>query len=351
MNLHIKHSLHFPRRSRVISVLITMGKHPLYYTPLLWLASQAVASRECGGSTTESLTYLWRVGDARYDGADLGQNNEQATLAISIMPGNSTYATFFECVAEWPEPWAGWYEDGSIIWSDCIWAGNGPTYDTTVSFAVDWKTREMSISHTFDCSDKQGSAALATGSIHLDMNCAVADGPTSCTLQSDDAATSPSFNTTSSPPPLEAGSACTDNSDRYQSWQLENWQRQYELVPGSSASSPSGTSDTGPSFTLRNMANSDVFKCSASEDGSGNTFDGTCTSGAEGDATNTTTTTTATFLFDSQLDILKVTQTWNCSDSTPFDAIGVGYVQATCSREGNMLTCTSDPLWIGTTTI
>ncbi|KAI1486188.1 hypothetical protein F5X96DRAFT_261195 [Biscogniauxia mediterranea] len=329
-----------------------MQKHLIYYTTILWLLSRAAASRECGDSTTEPSTYLWRVGDARYDGADPSQGNEKATLAVSIVPGNSTYATFFECVAEWPEPWAGWYEDGSIIWSDCIWAGNGPTYDTTVSFAVDWKTREMYISHTFDCSDKQGSATLAMGSIHLDMNCTpVADGPTSCTLQTGGTAASPSLNTTASQPPLEGGSGCTDNSDRYQSWQLENWLRQYESIPGSSAGSgTSGTSDTGPTFTLRSMANSDVFKCSPSGVGSGDTFDGTCTSAAEGDATDTTTTTAATFLFDSQLDILKVTQSWNCSDSTPFDATGVGYVQATCSREGDMLTCTSGPVWIGTTT-
>ncbi|KAI5918440.1 hypothetical protein F4810DRAFT_715433 [Camillea tinctor] len=286
-----------------------MQKYLFVYTTVLWLTSRAIASRACVDSSRGSSTYLWRVSDARYDGADPNQVNGLSTIAISIVPGNSSYATFFECVSEWPESWAGWYEDGNIIWSDCIWAGNGPTYDTTISFAVDWKTHEMYISHTFECSDKEGSTALATGSIELDINCTtVTDGPISCALQTGSATPSLSLNTQASPPPLEAGSSCTENSDRYQSWQLENWLRQYEMIPGS-VTRPS--SDTGPSFLLRSMANSDVFECSASGDGSDNTFDGTCV--AAGDATNTTTS--ATFRFDSLLNMLEVTQSWNCSDS------------------------------------
>ncbi|KAI1505990.1 hypothetical protein F5X99DRAFT_427863 [Biscogniauxia marginata] len=287
----------------------------LYYATSLWLASGAYAARACGNSTTESSTYLWRVGDARYDGADTSQSNGSATVAVSIVPGNNTYATFFECVAEWPEPWSGWYEDKNIVWSDCIWAGNGPTYDTTVAFAMDWKNHTIYIAHTFDCSDRPGTDVLATGFIHFDMNCTEeTDDSTSCMLPTYNDTSSLVITTKAAPARLDAGSDCADNSERYQSWQLENWIRQYELDPGYLSSSPAtaSPSDTGPSFTLRNMANTDIFDCSTSANQSNSTFDGTCKSEIEGDSASTTM---ATFRFDTELDILMITQTWNCSNT------------------------------------
>ncbi|KAI2607819.1 hypothetical protein GGR54DRAFT_652070 [Hypoxylon sp. NC1633] len=292
------------------------------------------ADRECGSNANISLTYPWSVGAARYDGAEPGQKDGFATVAVSIVPGTRATGTFFECVAEWPESWAGWYEDGNIVWSDCIWAGNGPTYDTAVSFAMDWKNRTMYMSHTFACSDKEGSDSLATGSVNLDLNCTTtAEGSDSCMLTSDGL----SIVTTGGPTHLVADS-CTDNSESYQSWQVEDWQRQYEMVPGSSTPD----SDTGPSFTLRNMANTDVFSCSPSRSQNG-TFEGVCESATAGSLTST-----AIFHFDSRISVLIITQSWNCSDLFSFQAVGVGYVQAGCSREKDVLTCTSDPFWIGT---
>ncbi|KAI0846069.1 hypothetical protein F5Y00DRAFT_272314 [Daldinia vernicosa] len=312
----------------------------LAFVAVLPLTHGVVASRVCGTGTNASSEYQWHVGAARYDGAEPGGKGA-ATIAVSIVPGNLTMGTFFECVAEWPESWEGWYEDGNIIWSDCIWAGNGRTSDTAVSFALDWKNnRTMYISHTFACSDKEGSDALAIGSFHLDLDCATSeeDG-TSCMLKGKGL----DITTTGSPARL-ATDSCADNAERYQSWQLENWLRRYEQVPGSpSSSAPS--SDTGPSFILRNMANTDVFNCTTSGS-QNNTLTGSCESDAE-----ESSTTTATFSFDRQINVLTIKQHWNCSESSSFDAVGVGYVQATCSRQGNFLTCTSTPLWIGTKTL
>ncbi|KAI5863553.1 hypothetical protein GGS23DRAFT_539438 [Durotheca rogersii] len=303
------------------------------FAAALSLTSGANASRVCS-----TPTYQWRVGAARFDGADPSKNNGLATVAVSIVPGTRAQGTFFECVAEWPESWEGRYEDGNIIWSDCIWAGNGATYDTAVAFALDWKNRTMHVSHTFDCSDASGSSALATGSLVLGMGCTTTEeSGTSCALNE----TSPAITTKGSRAHLGAGSSCADNSKTYQSWQLEEWHRQYILAPGSTAS-PS--SDTGPSFTLRNMANADVFDCSPSTN-QNDTFEGTCKSRAEGSST-----TAAAFRFERSLGILTITQSWDCGDSSSFDAVGVAYVQGSCSREGDLLTCTSLPLWIGTQT-
>ncbi|CAJ2510941.1 Uu.00g065660.m01.CDS01 [Anthostomella pinea] len=303
------------------------------------LSSRAYTARLCGNTTAPSSTYQWRVGDARYDGADPSKTDGLATVALSVVPEDtSSNAAFFECVAEWPEAWAGWYEDSNIIWSDCIWAGNGPTYDTAIAFAVDWNNRTLFVSHTFGCSDRSGSDALAIGAAHLDMDCADVDGSSNCILP-----TSLNVTTQAAPARLQTNPTCTDNSARYQSWQLENWTRQYEMVPGSSAITPQ--SDTGTSFTLRNMVNSDMFNCSPSGD-QNDTFVGTCTP-----ATGGSPTTTATFRFEPLRGMLSITQQWSCSDSPSFDAVGVSYVQATCAREGNMLNFTSDPLWIGTKTV
>lgn len=112
----------------------------------------ADAARRCGQGGT-ATTFNWRIGDGRYDGPDPAKKDGLSTVAFSITPG---YA-LFECVAQWPEAWAGWYEGGQeIIWSDCIWTGNAGTADTTISFALDWKKQMMYVSHTYACSDKQG---------------------------------------------------------------------------------------------------------------------------------------------------------------------------------------------------
>ncbi|KAH9909249.1 hypothetical protein F4778DRAFT_768167 [Xylariomycetidae sp. FL2044] len=318
-----------------------MRSGPLSLIAGLSLASShAGAARTCGTAETPA-TYQWRISDARYD----GEVNGTATVAVSIVPG--TAPTFYECVAKWPESWAGFYEDGRLVWSDCIWAGNGPTYDTAIAFALDLANQTMYITHTFGCSaEEETTDSLATGSIHLDMLCsATADGGDSCMLNGNLTRAELTTNTTEAPARLPAGSSCADNSDRAQSWQLEGWQRQYEIAPGSVAIVPQ--TDTGPSFTLWNMANSDVFECAAAKgEGDGDddaSFEGTCTQAVEG-----TSSTIAKFRFDPGLDMLVITQEWTCGDSSSFDAVGVAFVQGSCSRQGTLYSCTSDPLWVGT---
>ncbi|KAI0903329.1 hypothetical protein F4823DRAFT_299681 [Ustulina deusta] len=302
----------------------------------------ATADREC--SSNVSSSYLWRVSDARFDGADPSVSDGRAVVAVSIIP--STTSTFFECVAEWPESWAGWSPvDGNIIWSDCIWSGAGPTLDTAVAFALDWKNRTMYLSHTFSCSDQKGSDSMATGSFSLDLDCENADDEsTHCALKT----TGPSLQvqTVPSAPRLAANATCEDNAKVYQSWQLQDWQRQYRLTPGDPATPPS--MDSGPSFTLRNMANGGVFECTPGNKTEDNIFDGVC---SQDGSVSTAAITKASFQFDPVLDMLLVTQRWECGAESSFGASGVGFVQATCNRQGDMLSCSSLPLWIGTKTV
>ncbi|KAG8156359.1 hypothetical protein KVR01_013811 [Diaporthe batatas] len=305
----------------------------------LALSSTAAAARICGNSTT----YPWRVSDARYDSAGSGQSDGSAIVAVSIVPTNRSYGTFFECVASWPEAWQG-FENGAdnIVWSDCIWAGNGFSDDTTVSFAMDWPNHTMYVSHTFGCSDSQGADGLATGIMPLDMSCATTEeGTRTCTLAPK---ASMEFTTKGGPTPQEPDTRCPGSADAYQSWQLEAWKRQYELPPGSSLSDPP-KDDTGPAFALRNTRNqvTDSFNCTNTGKVEDDKFTGTCAAAGEA------STSTVDFVFDRKLNMLTVNQSWQC-DGASFDAVGVGYVQATCDRHGDLLTCTTGPIWIGTKT-
>ncbi len=161
---------------------------------------------------------------------------------------------------------------------------------------------------------------LAVGSTTLDMNCTVGtDGANHCVPKAAAGRTGVSTVTTKqSPAPLDAGSACADNSNRYQSWQIQNWERRYQMVP---ASAQPGTpepppDDSGPSFTLRSMANSDVFLCEAA-DKQDDAFDGTCTpdDGTGGGAKVPASSQKTTYRFDPKLDMITITQHWNCSNS------------------------------------
>ncbi|KAI8946150.1 hypothetical protein F4801DRAFT_79975 [Xylaria longipes] len=307
-------------------------------------AKLSSADRAC--SSNPSPSYLWRVSDARFDGADPNVSDGKAVVAVSIIP--NTTNTFFECVAEWPESWAGWSPvDGNIIWSDCMWSGAGPTLDTAVAFSLDWKNRTMYLSHTFSCSDKMGSDSMATGSFNLDLDCKNdEDGSAHCTLKSQTTSPGLQVNTVPGAPRLAANATCEDNAKVYQSWQLANWRRQYKLTPGDPVSPP--PMDSGPSFTLLNQANGGVFECAPGNKTEENVFDGTCTQAGGADAAENTE---ATFRFDPVLDMLFVTQSWNCGAESSFDASGAGFVQATCNRQGDMLSCSSLPFWIGTKTV
>ncbi len=147
---------------------------------------------------------------------------------------------------------------------------------------------------------------MATGSFSLDLDCENADDEsTHCALKT----TGPSLQvqTVPSAPRLAANATCEDNAKVYQSWQLQDWQRQYRLTPGDPATPPS--MDSGPSFTLRNMANGGVFECTPGNKTEDNIFDGVC---SQDGSVSTAAITKASFQFDPVLDMLLVTQRWEC---------------------------------------
>lgn len=119
------------------------------------LSSGAVAARACGSlNSTSPRSYQYKMLELRWDSADPSAQDQFATISASLGDGNTP---LYECNAEWPESWAGWFMGGSnIIWSDCIWTGAGSGKDKTVSFAVDWRSKTMYLSHTFACSDRSG---------------------------------------------------------------------------------------------------------------------------------------------------------------------------------------------------
>lgn len=149
---------------------------------------------------------------------------------------------------------------------------------------------------------------LATGSIVLDVNCTTADDSTWCIPETTEPGTRPTLNIATKlvPAPVNATSVCTDNEEQYQSWKIENWLRTIEMEPGSSPTDAELLSDSGPSFSLTNMANGDVFSCTPGEKQNG-TFVGAC---EPAEAAGTT----ADFLFDPKLNMLEISQRWECDD-------------------------------------
>lgn len=82
------------------------------------------------------------------------------------------------------------------------------------------------------------------------------------------------------------------------------------MEPGSSPTNPKLVSDSGPSFTLRSMANGKAWSCTPSGQQNG-TFAGSCQ--AADDAAAATPATE--FTFDTKLNLLEISQHWECSGS------------------------------------
>jgi len=107
------------------------------------------------------------------------------------------------------------------------------------------------------------------------------------------------------PARLAATAACADNAKRDQSWIVEDFKRSYTLPETDSATPEAAAAVTGPSFTLKNAANSDVFTCTTPPSkGADTVVEGTCTGGTSG--------VTAKFRYDPKLIMLSVTQQWAC---------------------------------------
>jgi hypothetical protein len=117
------------------------------------LLSTVSGARVCGNGTM-TASYQYQLIDARYDSPDHSKTLNVSTIAIALGSGATP---LYECISQWPEAWGGWYEGGSnLIWGDCIWTGAGFGQDKTVAFAVDWKSKKLHVTHSFDCSDRKG---------------------------------------------------------------------------------------------------------------------------------------------------------------------------------------------------
>src|SRR3569833_3692277 len=107
--------------------------------------------------------------------------------------------------------------------------------------------------------ESERSERLAAAVIPLGMNCTTStDGSSHCRLRS------PLNVTTRQVPDRQAaGSSCTIDSKTSQSWELINWSRQYEMIPGSPTSDSEAVpvKDTGPSFMFCCVLVGVVFFC------------------------------------------------------------------------------------------
>lgn len=315
---------------------------------ILLLAGAILPAAVNAARACNAASFTHRILEARYDGPDQSKPaSNLSTIALSL--GSAT-TPLYECVAQWPESWEGWYQGGdkNPIWTDCIWTGAGTGPDKTVSVAVDWRKKVVYLTHTFACSDKQGSEGLATGTLSLaDLECGHTDDNSEyCIPKTTASGARPDLRviTKLAPAPADTSSSCAQVSVQYHSWRLEKWHRQFELVPGTY--DPKSETDTGPSFSVTNLATGVALSCATTGRQAAGVFEGQCKASAGSSA--------AGFTFDTALHLLSIEQKWDCgASSSPFAAVGVGYIQGTCDRGFNsvVFTCTSEPVWIGTQTV
>jgi len=112
------------------------------------------AARPC----LETLTpFQWIVSEWTYDAPDptgRGRASIDSIVGLYLTAGGTDYS----CFGSWPDAWDGWGNEGrSLIWFSCV-VNRGRILDTTVSFAMDWKSATLYAAHTFVCGDgaKQG---------------------------------------------------------------------------------------------------------------------------------------------------------------------------------------------------
>lgn len=148
---------------------------------------------------------------------------------------------------------------------------------------------------------------LATGTINLNLTCSTTDtGANRCfSTGASIGTTRPMFNTTQALAPSGAP-ACRDFANRYQSWEVTAWAREYlAMTPAQVGSEEGPKNDTGPAFSLRNLGAGGTWKCATSGRKEG-VFEGSCEGGWMPQAK-------AAFTFDPRVNILTVTERMECA--------------------------------------
>ncbi|KAI0169630.1 hypothetical protein GGR52DRAFT_573690 [Hypoxylon sp. FL1284] len=285
---------------------------------VLALAGGATASRVCGDPDAEDKpTYEWALREIRYQGAAPGEVNGTANYTAEVSPvdGSAVYS----CSAEWPEWWLGWFENGSnslsdrvgnLIWTDCVSTGDEPELDDIVSLALDWDSRTVFITHTFNCTNDEDAEGLGQASWQaVDFSCTPVDeesgGREECMLAPGSA------------PRLVA-----------------SWQQVHERVDG-------WTADRSAPFTIRNLLNTDAFACRFTDD-----------DGTTGDCDFTLDTmvpTEAVFSFDAERNVLSIEQIWKgcICEGIPMSPGCVRYVDISDLGKAYVQPGTAGTIWVG----
>ncbi len=253
---------------------------------LLSATQPAAAVHTCGSSAADvaNSTYAWTISDWKYVAGPDPDNGNVPTAAVSgyLTPGRT--GNLYSCFAQWIEPWAGRFQGGSqLIWNDCMWTGpNGNTEeDGVVRHRLEdprrstWGThlpartlRDRGIApNPFCCLSTynlppSSTVMVATGSTDhrrgLHGHGPVCSPPAS-TKQDKYQLSTRQQPTPATPAESSSSPPCADPSPRYQSWRIDNFARRYSVA----GDSPVPVADTGPYFTLRNMASGGVFNCTS----------------------------------------------------------------------------------------
>ncbi|KAK5655137.1 hypothetical protein OQA88_6036 [Cercophora sp. LCS_1] len=270
---------------------------------LLFIPS-VLAARPCPASPQVQ----WTISEYTYDAPDptaRGRAAINAAVGLYLSTGSAEHS----CFGQWPEAWNGWSADNAtLIWSSCI-NNRGRMDDTTVSFAMDWRTRTLHAAHTFVCSDgeRKGQTILSGVEVKLDLDCG--GDPLRCLTKER------RIPVTTAPKTV----GCADVS-----WEVTGYGGLYDLSTGVTAKEGAAL------FTLKGL-DGGVYRCVSDGTGAG----GTC----EGEVG------TAKFGFDKTTKILSIEQTKSCS-GTSATFKGAVSVPAFCSTGVPPDCATDSTFWV-----
>ncbi|KAM7219472.1 hypothetical protein V8F06_005206 [Rhypophila decipiens] len=141
------------------------------------------AARSCTPEAN-STPIKWTISEFTYDSADKSFPAGSRTATDAVV---GLYLTDYSCYGAFNESWGGradpesYSVDAPLIWFPCV-NSRGRAVDETVSFAIDWLSKELHVAHMYTCSDgdKKGQTTTASTTIPLSISCTTGEDSTRC---------------------------------------------------------------------------------------------------------------------------------------------------------------------------
>ncbi|KAM7186245.1 hypothetical protein V8F33_011943 [Rhypophila sp. PSN 637] len=286
------------------------------------------AARFCSPEAN-STPIKWTISEFTYDSADKSFHAGSRSATDAVV---GLYLTDYSCYGAFNESWGGradpesYSVDAPLIWFPCV-NSRGRAVDETVSFAIDWPSKELHVAHMYTCSDgdKKGQTTTSSTTIPLSISCTTGEDSTRCIT------TDRSFDIHTTPDNLGSlnSPGCTAQSiGPMPSWQITSYTQLYYAFRNPA---PTKTPGVG-SGSDNNLFSSGV---------TGRIVRGVCTPASGSGSLD------MSWSFDPLYKTLTVTHIPGCAGRT-LTLRGAGVLPDSACRAPGDEGCNSlDPFWIG----